>query len=68
MLSKLPEETLRNMARNQQNVEWTIQELQSALRNEIRIFEAGQHASSPSQTNFPSTASFLTSAARKPHT
>ena len=39
MLSKLPEETLRSMARNQQNVELTIQELQTALRNEIRIFE-----------------------------
>ena len=37
VLNKLPEETKRNMARNQQNVEWIIQELQSALRNEIGL-------------------------------
>ena len=34
MLIKLLEETKRNMARNQKNVEWTIQELQTALRND----------------------------------
>ena len=67
MLTKLPEETKRNMARNHQNIDWTIQELQNALRNEIRIFEVGQQTSFTSQNNLPSTASFHTSAARKPH-
>ena len=68
MLSKLPEETKRNMARNHTNTEWAIKELQTAISNEIRIFEAGQQTSLPSHDQFPPTASFYTSATRKPHT
>ena len=41
MLSKLLEETKRNMARNHQREDWTVQELQAGLRNEIRVFEVG---------------------------
>jgi len=66
MLSKLPEETKRNMARNHQRGDWTVQELQAGLRNEIRVFEVGQPSPYNSPTGLPPTASFITST-RKPH-
>jgi len=49
------------------NTDWTIKELQTALRNEIRIFEAGQQSSYTNENNVPPTASFLTPATRKSH-
>ena len=55
------------MASNHTTSEWTMKELQTAIQNEIRIFEAGHQSSITSQSQFPSTSSFHTSAARKPH-
>ena len=66
MLSKLPEETKCNMTRNHQREDWTVQELQTGLRNEIRVFEVGQPPSHNSQTGLPPTASFIAST-RKSH-
>jgi len=45
MPNKLPDETKRNMARDHTSAEWTVLELQAAIRNEIRILETGQQPS-----------------------
>ncbi|XP_065883974.1 uncharacterized protein [Dysidea avara] len=64
ILTKLPEETRRNMARGHTSAEWTVLEIQTAICNEIRIFETGQQISASQQGN--PTVSFHTSLHRKP--
>ena len=39
LLRKLPVDTIRNIARDHESSNWTIEELQEALLREIRIFE-----------------------------
>ena len=41
ILSKLPNETKKNLARNHPTAEWRLEELQAAIQAEIRIFETG---------------------------
>jgi len=65
ILSKLPADVKRNMARQHGNDDWTIDELQDSLLTEIRIFEAGSHHLFKNQHN-PITASFHASTVRKP--
>ena len=69
IISKLPAETRRNMARDHTSVKWTVDDLKSAVLKELRIFETGQHqqtSSWGSQELLQSTASFHTSTDRKP--
>ena len=54
------------MARNHSNSEWTVEELQTAILKEIRIFEAGQTSTLTNQQQPTPTAAFYTSANRKP--
>ena len=66
MLGKLPEEIKKNMARAHESSQWTVQQLQTSLLREIRIFEIGLQTSSlGSQEQLLPTASFYTTAERK---
>ena len=67
ILTKLPEETKRNIARDHTSAEWTVLELQAAIHNEVRIFEIGQQTSTLSSQQRNSTATFYTSLHGKPH-
>ena len=40
-MGKLPMETRRNLAREHSNLEWTIDELRTAILKEIQILEQG---------------------------
>lgn len=42
LLDKLPGELRKNLVRQHDQDEWTLEELRKALRSEIRILEAGQ--------------------------
>ena len=67
ILTKLPEETKKNIARDHPSSEWTVEELQMAVLKEIRIFEIGQETTtSPSQYQPIPTASFYTRMNRRP--
>ena len=39
LLRELPMDTIRNIARDHESSNWTMEELQEALLREIRIFE-----------------------------
>jgi len=60
ILSKLPPDTKKNLARNHPADEWRLEELQKAIRSEIRIFESGLNIGH--LIACPSTASFYTTA------
>ena len=63
ILTKLPEDTKKHMARDHPNSEWTVEELQTAILKEIKVFEIGQQTTtSPSQQQAVPTASFYTAA------
>ena len=47
LLRKLPVDTIKNLTREHESSEWTIEELQEALLKEIRIFETSLHAIMP---------------------
>lgn len=47
LLRKLPVDTIRNLAREHENSDWTIEELQEALLKEVRIFETSLHTIMP---------------------
>ena len=66
ILGKLPEETKKNMARARDSSEWKVEQLQTALLREICIFEACQQTSNSGIQERLSTASFFTSAGKKP--
>ena len=55
LLDKLPGEIRKNMARQHDQDEWTLEQLRKALRGEIRVMEAGQssvhHHQQPSSSN-----------------
>ncbi len=42
LLDKLPPDLRRNIARQHEQDEWTLEQLRKALRGEIRVLEAGQ--------------------------
>ena len=63
MLNKLPVETRRNLARAHGTDQWTIDELQHAILEEIRILEMG--TSNTTKSSQLPTASFLTNADRR---
>ena len=67
---KLPTGIKRNLARQNGNKEWQLDNLRKAILNEIEILEAGQNSSSDyelsSNSTTAATAAFLTSS--KPHT
>ena len=67
ILTKLPDDTKRNIARNHTATEWTVSELQAAIRNKIRIFETGQHFPPSSCQPANPTASFNTVLQRRPY-
>ena len=48
ILSKLPKEINKNIAREYNNIEWTLDDLREALLKEIQILEIGIHTSGPS--------------------
>ena len=48
ILSKLPKEICKNIAREHNNVEWTLDDLSGALLKEIQILETGIHTSGAS--------------------
>ena len=63
ILSKLPVPTLKNLAREHANLDWSIEELQAAVLKEIRVLETGfftgeQRSNTPRGSH--STAAFLT--------
>ena len=60
ILSKLPNETKKNLARNHPTAEWRLNELQAAIQAEIRIFETGTSNTHPAY-QLP-TASFYAGA------
>ena len=65
ILGKLTVETRRNLAREHSNLDWTIDEVQTAVMKEIRILESGLHTTDPSShlsvpRTLPATAAFHT--------
>ena len=48
ILSKLPKEIRKNIARDHNNAEWTLDDLRGSLLKEIQIFQTGIHTSGPS--------------------
>lgn len=68
ILRKLSADICRNIARAHGSDQWTLNELKSAILQEIRILEAGAEYSPNSQSHFlTSTASFITGTERRPH-
>ena len=67
---KLPNRIKRNLARQNGNKEWQLDNLRKAILNEIEILEAGQNSSSDyelgSNSTTVATAAFLTTL--EPHT
>lgn len=49
LFHKLPGELRKNLARQHDQDEWTLEELGKSLRSEIRVLEAGQGLSTPHQ-------------------
>ena len=47
ILSKLPNETKKNLARSHPTADWRLEELQTAIQAEIRIFETGSSNTHP---------------------
>ena len=62
ILGKIPAKIKQNLARVHGRKEWTIDELQEAILNEIYILEVGSQTDSP----LPPTASFHTGTANRP--
>ena len=61
LLRKLPVDTIRNLAREHETSDWTLEELQEALLKEIRIFETSLHTlTSHRANNFGQTSSLPT--------
>ena len=62
VLGKLPMEICRNIARENNNLDWIVNTLREAILKELRILEAGLHVSSSLEAqNSPTiTASFFT--------
>ena len=54
MLGKLPEETKKNVARARDSSEWKVEQLQTALLREIRIFETSNSESKKGYQRPPS--------------
>ena len=65
ILTKLPEETKKNMARDHPSTTWTIEELKAAIMKELRIFKVGQQTCTLTNCQAIPTASFYTGANRK---
>ena len=67
ILGKLPTEIKKNLARDHENREWTIDDLQSAILKEIRILELGIQSTNTFISQLPAipTASFVTTTVRK---
>ena len=67
ILGKLPTEIKKNLARDHENREWTIDDLQSAILKEIRILELGIQSTNTLTSQLPAipTASFVTTTVRK---
>ena len=65
IVTKLPEETKKNMARDHPSTTWTIEELQAAILKELRIFKIGWQTSTLTNHQAIPTASFYTGANRK---
>jgi len=63
LLRKLPVETIRNLTRDHENSDWTIEELQAALLKEIRIFETSLHIVSSRRSKGSEGTSSLPTAA-----
>lgn len=62
LLTKLPEETKKNMARDHATTTWTIEEFQAAILKELRIFKVGQQTSILTNQLAIPTAAFYTGA------
>ena len=69
ILNKLPADVRKSLARQHGSDIWTIDELQGALLNEIRILEMGSNHLLKGQPNSPQfTATFHTNSTRKTST
>ena len=65
ILTKLPEETKKNMARDNTTTTWTIEELQAAIMKELRVFEVGQQTSTLMNQPAIPAAAFYTGTNKK---
>jgi len=66
ILGKLPGKIKQNLARSHGKGEWTINELRTAIRDEIYILEIGSHHTDSHSPSHP-TASFFSSAGKPTH-
>ena len=61
LIRKLPIDTIRNIARDHESSNWTIEELLETLLRKIRIFETSNHTIQPQKPkNFEETSSLPT--------
>ena len=61
ILGKLPVDVRKNLAREHDNLEWTLDQLQDSIVKEIRVIEAGTFLQSPQPEDYHCpTASFHT--------
>ena len=69
LLDKLPGDLRQNLARRHDQDDWPLEDLRKALRDEIRVLEAGQSSSSSSGSTFKQTNAFYgtASSASKTH-
>ena len=67
ILGKLPTDTKKNIARDHENREWTISDLQGAILKEIHILELGIQNTTTLTSQLPAipTASFITTTTRR---
>ena len=66
ILNKLPQKTRKNMVRDHNSNEWTLRDLQEAIRKEVRVFESELVTSHHPQSLHP-TAAFHAGATNQPN-
>ena len=66
ILNKLPQKTRKNMVRDHDSNEWTLRDLQEAIRKEVRVFESELVTSHHPQSLHP-TAAFHAGATNQPN-
>ena len=64
VLGKLPTELKKQLARDHNSGEWTIQELLTCILREIRVLEVGQYSNGFSKEYHTTTSSFHTGAGK----
>jgi len=64
VMGKLPTELKKQLARDHNSGEWTIQELLTSILREIRVLEVGQYSNGFSKEFHATTSSFHTAAGK----